>query len=89
METMIKEYIASLVRNLLAPVVAYLLATGYFTQNEVANLIGAVAVMAVAVIWGLVNKLFWKKTTETALALPATKSDAKLSDVLSGEVTTK
>lgn len=89
METMIKEYIASFIRNLLTPVTAYLLATGYFTQNEVLNLVGAIAVMAVAVIWGLVNKFLWKQTAETALALPATKSDAKLSDVLSGEVTTK
>lgn len=84
METMIKEYIATLIRNLIAPLVAILAASGYITENDAAQFGIAVAALAVAVIWGLVNKYLWKKTTEAALAAPATKSESKLEDVIAG-----
>ena len=85
MESMIKEYIGTLIRTLLAPVAAYLLATGYFTDSEVGNTIAAIAVVAVAVIWGLLNKFYWKKTVDVALTLPANTSPAKLEDVIANK----
>lgn len=82
MQTMITEYLTTLIRTLLAPIVAYLLATGFFTDSQVANFVGAVAVILVAAGWGLLNKYWWKQTVDVALTLPANSSPSKLQDVM-------
>ncbi len=84
MNSMVKEYIASFVRNLLAPVVVYLAATGYISQSEAANLVIAVVTVIVAVVWGLVNKFLWKQTVASAIEVPGPVTEKKLSDVING-----
>lgn len=85
MESMIREYATTLLRNLLAPAVAYLAATGFISESEATNLVVAVVAIAVSVVWGLGNKYIWNRKVETALELPAGSSKEKLSDVIASK----
>jgi hypothetical protein len=86
METMIKEYLFTLLRNLLAPLFVWAIAHGYVTDSQVTALILAVTTIVVAVVWGLINKFLWKTVTKEALAQPATTSASKLDTVIAGKV---
>ncbi len=79
---MIKQYLATLLRNLLAPVFVWLVAEGYLTDNQVGQLILIIASVVITVVWGLANKYIWKEKAETALELPGGSSFKKLEDVL-------
>lgn len=85
MESMIREYLTTILRNLLGPVVAYLAATGYISESEATNLVVAVVAIAISVVWGLGNKYVWKQKVDTALELPAGSSPAKLNDVIANK----
>lgn len=82
MEAMIKEYLKSFIRTLLAPVVIYLTESGYVSSSDAVNLGLVIASIAVTVIWSLANKFLWKKTVEGAVQLPATTSSSKINDVI-------
>ena len=78
MESMIREYATTLLRNLLGPVVAYLAATGYISESEATNLIVAVVAIVVSVVWGLGNKYIWNRKVETDGLPDRGESPAKL-----------
>ena len=84
MEDMIRQYLATILRNLAAPIIAYLAATGYISESEAVNLVVAVIAVTISVVWGLGNKFIWKKTVDKALELPSNSSYDKLKDVISG-----
>ena len=84
MESMIREYLTTFLRNLAAPLIAYLAATGYISNDQATSLVVAVIAIAVSVVWGLGNKYIWAKRVDTALKLPAGSSPAKLDDVING-----
>jgi 2C-methyl-D-erythritol 2,4-cyclodiphosphate synthase len=83
--TMIKEYLTSIIRTLLMPVFAYLAASGYISDSDVANHAMAIAALVTAVVWGLANKYFWKETTVKALNTPPPATKKKLEKVIEGE----
>ena len=85
MEAMIKEYLKSIFRTLLAPAIIWLVQNGYVTDSDSANLAIIVAGILVTVIWSLLNKFLWKKTVEGAVQLPAatvTTNPSKINDVI-------
>jgi hypothetical protein len=53
---LLKPYIATILRNLLGPVVVYLAAQGYLTENQSAAFILALATVVLALGSGLFNK---------------------------------
>lgn len=84
MEAMIREYLTTILRNLATPLIAYLAATGYISDDQATNLIVAAIAVAISVVWGMANKYLWKRTAQEALRLPSTNSPAKLNDVIAG-----
>ena len=81
METdFIKESLSSILRTLLAPLVTVL--SPYLTDSQTTQLVAIIASLAVAVIWGVLNKYLWKQRVKTALELPKDSSFNKLQDVL-------
>lgn len=90
MDSMIKEYILSFIRNMLGPVAVWLAASGYVTEQAAGQLMIAIAGVLVAVIWSLINKFLWKKTAEGALQHPSSTSSTVLQDVIANSgATTK
>lgn len=89
MEPMIKEYIASFIRTLILPLISVLSEAGYITNDEAIAFAISVASIAVAVLWSLVNKFLWKKTTESALQHPASKSENVLREIIATSGTGK
>jgi uncharacterized membrane protein len=83
MDTMIREYLATILRNLAAPLIAFLAASGYFSESEATNLVVAVIAAIVALAWGIINKHLWKKTAVEALNTPPPATEKKLEDVIS------
>lgn len=83
MESMIREYVATILRNLALPLIAYLAATGYISSSEATNLVTAVIAILISVVWGLANKFIWANRVGTALELPAGSSPGTLKDVIS------
>lgn len=85
METMIREYLSTFLRNVAAPLIAYLAASGYISESDATNLVVAIIAALVAVVWGLANKFLWKQRAESALAAPASTSTTKLDDIIAGK----
>lgn len=85
MSVMFREYLTTFLRNLLAPVIAYLAATGYITSDEATNFVVALIAVVISVGWGLINKYLWKEATKDALQHPPTSSDKTLKDVIAGK----
>ena len=56
MDSTIKLYIGSLIRNALAPFVVWLSASGYVSSDEATAFVVAGVTVVVSVAWGLVNK---------------------------------
>jgi hypothetical protein len=82
-DAMIKEYGATVVRNLLLPLISLLAASGYITDEQAAQFALAAAPILVAVVWGLVNKYLWKQTTVEALNTMPPATEKKLENVIS------
>lgn len=87
MEPMIKEYVLSIVRQLLAPIVVFLAATGYISNEAAVNLVAAIAAVVVGVVWSLANKYLWKKTTEGALKTQAAPTETTLKNIIASSGT--
>lgn len=75
----LKQYLFTILRNLSAPLVVYLAATGWISEDQATALIVAIISIVLSVVWGLGNKYVFNKQVETALMLPAgsTKEDIK------------
>lgn len=78
MEDTIKNYIASLLRNLATPIIVWLAATGYVSSEAATNLIVAAIAVVISVAWGLINKYVLNRKIDAALTLPAGSSRNKL-----------
>lgn len=85
MEPMIKEYILTFIRNLLAPLV--ILLTPYLSQDAAIQVVTAIASIVVVVVWALANKYLWKKTTEGALKATPTASETTLKNIIASSGT--
>jgi hypothetical protein len=79
-----KETIASIigtvVRNAGAPLVTYLVASGWLTDENAEKVIVALIAGAAALVWGIVQKIQAKALLEKALRLPAGSSMQSLLD---------
>lgn len=82
MESMLREYLTTMLRNLLAPVIVYAVSAGYITEDAATGFVVAVVAVVVSVVWGLGNKYLWARRVDTALELPANSSPSRLNDVL-------
>jgi hypothetical protein len=80
METIIRNYIATLLRNLAAPIIVYLAGTGWISTDEATNFIVAGITIAIAVVWGVLNKYVFNRTIDKALELPAGSSRDRLAE---------
>lgn len=85
MNVMIREYLATLLRNVAAPLIAYLAASGYLSESDATNFIVAAIAVAISVVWGLANKYLWREAAKGALASSPSSSTSKLDDVISGK----
>lgn len=85
MEIMIREYLTAILRNVATPLIAYLAASGYISENEATNLVVAVIAIVVSLVWSLANKYLWKQTAKEALQHPPTSSDVVLKDIIAGK----
>ena len=82
MENQIREYVTSLIRTLLTPIIGWLAVNGYISESQSTQLAVIVASIVVTYGWSALNKYLWKRKVETALELPAGSSVEKLKDVL-------
>lgn len=85
MEDMIRQYVATILRNLAAPLIVWLASTGYISNSEATNLIVAAIAVVLSLAWGLGNKYVWGRKVETALELPANSSPERLKDVIANK----
>lgn len=79
---LIGQFIATILRAVLGPALAWLLAKGYITADDNTQIIGLLAATAVIVIWGVVNKFLWGSKVETALKLPSNTTYEQLKNII-------
>jgi len=85
MEIQVREYIESLIRTLLTPLVGWLAVNGYVSESQSVQLTAIIVSLLVSIVWSFTNKYWWKKKVETALELPQNSSLEKLNDVLANK----
>lgn len=80
MDDILKQYIATFLRNLATPLIVWAAASGWVTSDQATAFVVAGVSIAISLIWGFVNKFIARKKTEKALALPAGSSWERLSE---------
>jgi hypothetical protein len=81
---MLKQYLAGLLRTVAAPVIVYLTAKGYLTDEQVTQQLVIVVSVVITLISSFWNKVTSNNKVETALKLPQNSSRSALEGILKG-----
>lgn len=81
----LKQMLFLLVRIGGSSLVAWLAAHGQISSDQATNVIVAVAVALINVIWSIANKVRYGTKIDTALELPAGTSRYKLKEVIANK----
>jgi len=72
-----KEILAGIIRHALQGIIVFLVAHGWVTENQGAELLMAAGVVGVMIVWSVINKYGLYNKVIAALGMPA-KSEAEI-----------
>lgn len=76
------QFIGTILRALMAPLVVWLASKGILSESETAQVVLMVGAILTTLIWGVINKFLWSEKVDVALNLPARSTYEDIKNIL-------